>query len=187
MSHRHVHHVMPITCTQSLSWPELDEKNRKTQPPRIHPSSLHSNHHHNGRVCISSISSCVLFTPTTLLLLPVLRLLLTVVVFSLNSSEQRELASRMEKKQLKEFMGVRLPYCLFDNIQNNTQTMGSVTTLWPHRSTHQPKLKTSRCTPVSSSAASMTASPTSPPSPSPPVKKAAPSAVSTSTSRVRLA
>ena len=32
---------------------------------------------------------------------------------SLNSSEQRELASRMEKKQLKEFMGVRLPYCLF--------------------------------------------------------------------------
>lgn len=59
-----------------------------------------------------SIYLCVLFIPTALLS-PVSRLLLTVIVSSLNSSEQRELASRMERKQLKEFMGVRLPYCLF--------------------------------------------------------------------------
>lgn len=32
---------------------------------------------------------------------------------SLNASEQRELASRMEKKQLKEFMGVCLPGPLY--------------------------------------------------------------------------
>lgn len=30
-----------------------------------------------------------------------------MLTVSLNASEQRELASRMERKQLKEFMGVR--------------------------------------------------------------------------------
>lgn len=92
----------------------------------------------------------------------------------LSASEQREFASRMERKQLKEFMTVRsLPYhsSAFESIpsppfhNHNHYPRIIITTHQTHRQVSLPPTYPPRCTPSSCSAASTTASTTSPPSP----------------------